>query len=304
MGFKEAILIVLKGMSMGAANVIPGVSGGTMALITGIFERLINAIKSFNLTAIRLLLKGKIKDFINHTDLYFLIFVFLGLGVAMISIAKLFEYIFEYYPVYIWAFFFGLVLSSVFFLAREIKKRGIAEIFFFLTGAVIAIMISILSPASENTAIFYLFICGVLAACSMILPGLSGSFVLILLGNYQLIMIDAVGNLKIDILIPVVIGGFVGLMGFSYLLSWVFKKFRDVTMSTLTGFVLGSLLILWPWKKQIFVEFGDKEKLIGYDWQIPEFNQEFYIAIIVFFIGIISIWLMESLGNKIKTEKQ
>jgi putative membrane protein len=304
MGFKEAILIVLKGMSMGAANVIPGVSGGTMALITGIFERLINAIKSFNLTAIRLLLKGKIKDFINHTDLYFLIFVFLGLGVAMISIAKLFEYIFEYYPVYIWAFFFGLVLSSVFFLAREIKKRGIAEIFFFLTGAVIAIMISILSPASENTAIFYLFICGVLAACSMILPGLSGSFVLILLGNYQLIMIDAVGNLKIDILIPVVIGGFVGLMGFSYLLSWVFKKFRDVTMSTLTGFVLGSLLILWPWKKQIFVEFGDKEKLIGYDWQIPEFNQEFYIAIIVFIIGIISIWLMESLGNKIKTEKQ
>jgi putative membrane protein len=304
MGFKEAILIVLKGMSMGAANVIPGVSGGTMALITGIFERLINAIKSFNLTAIRLLLKGKIKDFINHTDLYFLIFVFLGLGVAMISIAKLFEYIFEYYPVYIWAFFFGLVLSSVFFLAREIKKRGIAEIFFFLTGAVIAIMISILSPASENTAIFYLFICGVLATCSMILPGLSGSFVLILLGNYQLIMIDAVGNLKIDILIPVVIGGFVGLMGFSYLLSWVFKKFRDVTMSTLTGFVLGSLLILWPWKKQIFVEFGDKEKLIGYDWQIPEFNQEFYIAIIVFIIGIISIWLMESLGNKIKTEKQ
>ncbi len=303
MGFKEAILIILKGMSMGAANVIPGVSGGTMALITGIFERLINAIKSFNLTAIRLLLKGKIRDFISHTDLYFIFFVFLGLGIAMISIAKLFEYIFEHYPVYIWAFFFGLVLSSVVFLAREIKKRGISEIFFFITGTVIAVMISVLSPASENSAIYYLFICGVIAACSMILPGLSGSFILILLGNYQLIMIDAVGNLKIDILIPVFAGGFAGLLGFSYLLSWVFKKFRDVTMSTLTGFVLGSLLILWPWKKQIFEEFGEKQKLIGYDWQLPEINQEFYIAILVFIIGIISIWLMESLGKKIKTKK-
>lgn len=300
MNIKTGILILLKGASMGAANVIPGVSGGTMALITGIFERLINAIKSFNLKAIKLLLKGKIKDFITHTDLFFMILVFAGIGIAMISIAILFEFLFEEYPVYIWSFFFGLVLSSVFFIGKEVGKWNIYTIFFLVLGSSIAIIVSVLNPAGENPALYYLFLCGVLAACSMILPGLSGSFILILLGNYRLIMIDAVSNLKMDILIPVVIGGLSGLLGFSYLLSWVFKKFRDNTMSTLTGFVLGSLGILWPWKNAITKTFGDKEKLIGYEWFLPQINAEFFIAIIIFVIGIVSIWIMENMGRRIK----
>lgn len=289
---------------MGAANVIPGVSGGTMALITGIFERLINSIKSFNINALRLIFKGKIKDFIKYTDLYFLFFVFLGLGIAMISIAKLFDFLFDVYPVYIWAFFFGLVLSSVVFLGREIKKYNAATISLFIIGTSIAIMISVLKPASENASLYYLLLCGILAACSMILPGLSGSFVLILLGNYQLVMIDAVSNLKIDILAPIVIGGLAGLMGFSYLLSWIFKKFRDQTMSLLTGFVLGSLGILWPWKIGIFELFGEKQKLVAYEWFLPEVNSEFFIAVCIFLTGIASIWIIESMGSKFKKDKE
>lgn len=299
-----AILIFLKGASMGAANVIPGVSGGTMALITGIFERLINAIKSFNFKAVKLLLKGNIKGFIVHTDLVFMILVFSGIGVAMVSIAILFEFLFEEYPVYIWAFFFGLVLSSVFFIGKEIKKWNITTVLFLIIGATIAVLVSVLNPASENPALYYLFICGVLAACSMILPGLSGSFILILLGNYKLIMIDAVSNLKMDILIPVIIGGLSGLLGFSYLLSWVFKKFRDTTMSTLTGFVLGSLGILWPWKLAVTTTFGDKEKLVGYEWFLPQVNTEFFIAFLIFAIGFISIWIMENMGKRIKENQQ
>lgn len=297
---KNFINNVLKGMAMGAANVIPGVSGGTMALITGIFERLINAIKSCNLKAIKLLFNFRFNAFAKHIDLAFLIAVFAGIGLAMISIAKIFEFAFEKYPTFIWAFFFGLVFASVFFLARRIDKISLPNIVFFIFGAGIAIVISVLNPASENAALYYLFLCGVLAACSMILPGLSGSFILILMGNYKLVMIDAVSNLKLDILIPVIIGGVFGLLGFSYLLSYVFKKFRYQTLSILTGFVLGSLGILWPWKNEITETIGDKEILVSYQWLLPEINTEFFTALVIMIAGALSIWVMEKIANNTK----
>lgn len=302
MKLKEAIVLFFKGMGMGAANVIPGVSGGTIALITGIFERLIDAIKSFNLKALKLLFSGKLKEFFKHIDFVFLVVVFLGVGVAIISVAKLFEYLFEYYPVYIWAFFFGLVLASVYFVGREIKKWNITTILSFIIGTAVAVMISIMNPANENEAVLYLVLCGAIAACSMILPGLSGSFVLILLGNYQLVMIESVSSLDFKILLPIVVGAVAGILGFSHLLSWVFKKFRDQTIGTLTGFVLGSVMILWPWKEQLFETFGDKTELVGYKWFIPEFNMEFFVATAIIFVGIVSIWLMEHFANKVKKE--
>jgi len=303
MKIKEAIIVFFKGMGMGAANVIPGVSGGTIALITGVFERLIDAIKSFNIKALKLLFKFKIKELLQHIDFWFLVSLFLGVGVAIISVAKLFEYLFEYYPVYIWAFFFGLVLASVYFVGKEIKKWNFSVIISFVLGAAIAVLISILNPASENDAFYYLIICGAIAACSMILPGLSGSFVLILLGNYQLVMIDAVTTMNFSVLIPIVVGALGGILGFSHLLSWVFKKFRDQTIGTLTGFVLGSVMILWPWKEQIFKTFGDKTELVGYEWYMPQMNNEFFIAFGVIIIGIVSIWLMEKMAGKIKVEE-
>jgi putative membrane protein len=300
---KQAFQWMIKGAAMGAANVIPGVSGGTIALITGIFERLINAIKSFDITALKLLFKGKFKEFVKYTDLGFLFFVFIGVGVAIITIARLFEYLFENFPILIWSFFFGLVLASVYFVARKISKWTISTFMFFIVGTAIAVTISFLTPATENSSIWYVMICGVVAACSMILPGLSGSFVLILLGNYQLIMIDAVNKLRWEILIPTVIGAGFGILSFSWVLSWLFKKFRDQTIAVLSGFILGSLGILWPWKNVITQGFGDKVKTVGYDWFFPEINSEFFIAAGIIVLGVVCIWLMEKAAGKAEVKE-
>jgi putative membrane protein len=293
---KELIGVFLKGLAMGAANVIPGVSGGTIALITGVFERLIDAIKSFNITALKLLIQGKFKDFAQYTDLIFLLSLFLGIAVSILSFARLFDFLFTNYPVFIWSFFFGLILASVYFVGKTIGKWTWDVILIFVLGLSAAITVTVLTPASQNDSFFYLVICGVVAICSMILPGLSGSFVLILMGNYQLVMIDAINEFRLNVLIPVAIGAAGGLLGFSYLLSWVFKRFRDQTIAILTGFIFGSLGIIWPWKEQIIQKFGDKEKVIGYHWQLPELNTHFVIALLIMLLGVFSIWLMEKMA--------
>ena len=290
----------LKGAAMGAANVIPGVSGGTIALITGVFERLINAIKSINGQALRLLFSGRLNELARHLDLAFLIALFAGVGTAIISLAKVLRFLFEYYPVHIWSFFFGLVLASIFFVGRTVTKWSAAPIISFLVGTAIAVLISVMSPASENSALYYLVLCGVVGVCSMILPGLSGSFVLVLMGNYQLVMINAVSDFNLTILLPVGIGAVVGLITFSHLLSWVLKKFPDQTIAMLTGFITGSLGILWPWKTVVTQNFGEKVKTIGYSWHLPDLNGEFVSAAIVFLLGIAAIVLTEWLAGKKK----
>jgi len=303
---KTHIIFALKGFAMGAANVIPGVSGGTIALITGIFERLILAIKSFDAVAIKLFFTGKIKDFIKHTDLYFLISVFFGMIVSVVSLAKLLEFLFAAYPVFVWSFFFGLILASVYYVGKTIEKWKISVIITFIIGAAFAVLISMLNPATQNDSFWYLIICGVVAICSMILPGLSGSFVLILLGNYESVMIQAVSNFDFHILIPVAIGAVVGLIAFSHILSWIFKKYKDQTIAILTGFILGSLSILWPWKDAIYkidvngdYILNKGERIIqGYSKFLPEsFTNEVIIAILLMIIGIISIAVIEKLAN-------
>lgn len=290
---------------MGAANVIPGVSGGTMALITGIFERLIDAIKSFNLKAVKLLFAFKLKEFAKQVDLYFLIAVFGGIAVAIITLAKLFDYLFIHYPVYIWAYFFGLVLASVYFVGKTVSKWTTTVIIFFVIGTAAAIAISIMNPATENTNPIYLALCGVVAMCSMILPGLSGSFVLILMGNYQLVMIDAVNNMDLQILMPVGIGAVVGLIAFSHILSWVFKRYRNQTISLLTGFILGSVSILWPWQKIVYLKDAAGELILKkgepiimkYERIMPDsFSGEVIFAILIAIAGILSIWAIEKLA--------
>ncbi len=283
---------------MGAANVIPGVSGGTIALITGIFERLINAIKSFDSTAFKLIIKGKFRDFANHTDLFFLIWVFAGIFVAIVSLARLLEFLFEHYPTFVWSYFFGLVMASVYFVGRTVKQWHIAAIVSFGVGTAIAIAISVLTPASVNSSFLYLFFSGIAAICSMILPGLSGSFVLVLMGNYQLVMIEAVNNFDLTILGPVVIGSISGLIFFSHFLSWLLGRFPNSTIALLSGFILGSLSILWPWKTDIIETFGDKVKVIGYQWHLPDINQSFGIALVFMILGILSIAITEIWADK------
>ena len=285
-------------MAVGIANIIPGVSGGTIALITGIFERLINAIKSFGLSSLSVLIKGRFKEFAKITDLYFLIALFAGVIIAIVLLARIFDFLFNQYPVFIWAFFFGLILASVYFVGKTVENWKLSTISSFIIGTLLAVMFTFLTPAGQNNSFFYLVLCGVVAVCSMILPGLSGSFVLILMGNYQLVAIDAINNRDINILIPVLIGAVGGLVAFSHILAWVFKRYKDQTIAALTGFILGSLGIIWPWKSPIEELFGNKLKVIGYDYFLPELNMEFLIAIIIMIIGIISIWIMEHSAQK------
>lgn len=301
---KTHIGFFLKGIAIGIANIIPGVSGGTIALITGIYERLINAIKSFGIDAAKLLLKGQWRAFAEKTDLFFLLAIFSGTGSAIVLLARLFEFLFNHYPVYIWSFFFGLILTSVYYVGRTIDKWKISIYLIFVVGTLIAIVLTFLTPASENSGFMYLVICGVVAICSMILPGLSGSFVLILMGNYQLIAITAINNRDLSILFPVMIGAVVGLVAFSHFLSWVFKKYKDETIAILTGFIFGSLGVIWPWKSPIEQIFGEKVKVVGYDYFLPRIDGEFFIAILVALAGIITIWLLEKNASDIQSENK
>ena len=288
-----------KGLGVGSANVIPGVSGGTIALITGIFERLINALKSFNLTAIKLFFSGKFKEFAQHTDLWFLASVGAGVVAAILSIARLFEFLFAEYPIYLWSFFFGMIIVSIYYVGITIEKFNWKVLVSFAIGTAIALLIAFGTPAKENSNFIYLMICGAVATCSMILPGLSGSFVLVLMGNYQLIMIDAVNDLNLKILLPVVVGGVVGLLAFSHLLSWIFKNYRDITIAVLTGFILGSMPIIWPWKNDVITYFGSEAKVTGYEYYLPELNLDFSIALVIILIGAALIVLTEKMAKKV-----
>ncbi|MBQ8222898.1 MAG: DUF368 domain-containing protein [Bacteroidales bacterium] len=287
----------LKGIGVGSANVIPGVSGGTIALITGIFERLIDAFKSFNMTALKLLFKGDIKGLIKHTDFWFLLSVGCGVLVAILTIARIFEFLFAEYPIYLWSFFFGMILASVYYVGVTIEKWNWNVVLAFIIGTGIALFVAFGTPAQENSNFVYLIICGAVATCSMILPGLSGSFVLVLMGNYQLIMIDAVNDLNLKILLPVVLGGVVGLLAFSHLLSWIIKNYRDLTIAVLTGFILGSMPIIYPWKNDVITYFGSEAKVTGYEYYFPEMNMDFAIALVIMLIGAAIIILTEKMAK-------
>ena len=291
---------------MGLANVIPGVSGGTIALLTGIFERFINALKSFDLEALKLLSKFKFKEFAQHTDLLFLIVLFLGEGISILTGAKLLEWLFKNYEVHVWAFFFGLILASVDYVGRMVKKINIWKVLLAIAGAAVAFGFSIVNPATENDNIFYLVLCGAIAICDMLLPGISGSFTLILLGNYKLIVIDSVSHLNLAVLIPVAIGAVIGFLSFSRFLSWLMKTYGDQTLAVLTGFIFGSLVFIWPWKKPIYLMQNGHEVfnshgdviIQGYDKFLPEFNQQTFVAIAFMIAGMALVCVIEEISSR------
>ncbi len=295
---------------MGAANVIPGVSGGTIAFVTGIYERLINSIKSFDGVALKLLLGRKFSDLIKHIDAGFLATLTFGVLVALLTLARVLDYGFTHHPILISALFFGLIAASIWSIFKMVKHWSSGAVFGLVIGCAIAVSMAFLPQAQQNESIFYLMICGVVAMCSMIIPGVSGSFVLILMGNYNLIMVDSLKNLgdmnfkeSLTILIPVGIGAVAGMAALSRLLSWLFSKFHDVAVATITGFVAGSLVTIWPWKNDIKAIFANgKEKTTGYERYLPEIDTNFWIAIAVMLIGAAVMIGVEFLGrDKSKT---
>jgi putative membrane protein len=254
---------------MGGADVIPGVSGGTIAFISGIYDELINSIKSIDLEAFRLLIKFQIGAFWKKINGSFLISVLAGMVTSLLSLAKLMTYLLEKYPISVWSFFFGLILVSSPLIMRDIKKWNVAAIISFLIGIVVAYLITVLSPTETPDNLFFIFFCGALAICAMILPGISGAFILLLIGKYEY-MINALIHFNIPVIIVFVIGCFVGLVSFSHFLSWLLNNYRFPALALLAGFMIGSLNKVWPWKEVIAFRINSE----GH--QVPAFDQSIW----------------------------
>ncbi len=291
---------------MGAADVVPGVSGGTIAFITGIYEELINSIKSVNLTTLKLLLSGKLASFWKAVNGNFLATLLLGIAISIFSLAKGLGYLLHTYPILVWSFFFGLIVASAIYVARTIKQWDWKNVVALVAGIVIAYYITIISPAEANTTWWFIFFSGSIAICAMILPGISGSFILVLLGMYRFIL-DAVGNLDIAVLIVFLIGAAIGIIAFSNLLSWLLKNFHNITVAVLAGFMVGSLNKVWPWKEvtETFIDRHGEVKSLAETNILPGTYEQLYGsspmltgAILLAIAGFALIFVIEGLTSK------
>lgn len=241
------LVVALKGYAMGAANVIPGVSGGTIALLTGIFNELIEALNAvLSVSSWKLLLKGDIKGFWKAIHGTFLLWLAIGVIISVFSLAKLMGYVLEHHPVQTWAFFFGLIIVSAVFMLSDIKGWKGTDVLWLVLGAVLGAVICLLSPTETTSDLWFIALCGAIAICTMILPGISGSFILVLLGKYEYIM-KAVSELNIPVLVVFAIGCVLGILAFSKFLHWLIGKYEKQTLLVLIGFTLGALVKVWPW---------------------------------------------------------
>ena len=291
---KDYAVLTLKGMALGAADVVPGVSGGTIAFIAGIYDELINSIKSINMHSLKLLFTGKIAAFWKAVNGNFLFALLLGIAISVFSLAKLITYLLLNEPVLVWSFFFGLVLASTWFVTKDIKGWNWKTVAGFVGGAVIAYYITVATPAETSTNLMFIFLCGAIAICAMILPGISGSFILVLLGKYFYVM-EAVKTLDLVVLGVFAFGAALGITSFSRVLSYALKNFRNITLSVLSGFMLGSLNKVWPWK--------EVEKLVsdGHEVMIEHNiapNTEVAEAVVLMLIGFILVYVLEKISAK------
>ncbi len=236
---------------MGAADVVPGVSGGTIAFISGIYEELLNSISSFNLSLFSVLKNEGFKKVWKMVNGRFLLALFIGICISVLSLAKLIENLLENHPILIWSFFFGLVLASIIYIAKQIKIWNIKSYLYLIFGLIFAYYITTLNPViSQNSSPWFLFLAGMIAICAMILPGISGSFILVLLGAYKPIL-NAINTKDFFSVVIFMAGAILGLLTFSRVLKWLFSKYKNYTLALLIGFIAGSLNKIWPWKETI-----------------------------------------------------
>jgi putative membrane protein len=248
---KDYVVIGLKGMAMGAADVVPGVSGGTIAFISGIYEELLTSISSVNLSLLKTLKSEGIKAAWKQVNGSFLLSLFIGVFVSIVSLAKAIKWMLENEPILLWSFFFGLVLASVIYIAKQITKWKVLTFVLLVLGAGLAFYITTLNPlVSENSSPLFLFLAAALAICAMILPGISGAFILVLLGAYKPVL-AAVNNRDFTTVAIVGAGAVAGLLTFSRILKWLFTNYKNYTLAVLTGFIIGSLNKIWPWKETL-----------------------------------------------------
>ena len=246
----DSLLLGLKGMAMGAADIVPGVSGGTIAFITGIYEELITSLNNINFRAIMILRKEGLKSFWNHINGNFFIFLLAGIAISLVSLVRIVTYLLENEPVLIWSFFFGLIIASIVLIGKRVNYWRLTTIVAILVGTVVALWISSIQTIANVDANWYIFLSGAIAICAMILPGISGSFILLLMGSYHMIL-NGLKNLDLLVIGLFGSGCVMGLISFSRLLKYLFNKFHDQTVALLTGFMIGSLYKVWPWKIEL-----------------------------------------------------
>ena len=297
----QYIFITLKGMAMGIAELVPGVSGGTIAFVAGIYEEFISTINNVNLNTLKLWHKEGFKSFWKELNGNFLLALLLGMAISILSFTKLIRWLLENEPIPLWSFFFGLVVASVIFVAKAIKKWNVATIVLFTVGAVVAYYITSLPPSQNTHSLPFIFISGAIAICAMILPGISGSFILVLLGTYKTV-IDAIDEKDFKIIISMALGMLFGILSFAKLLKWMFNKHKNITLAILTGFILGSLNKIWPWKFILETKtIGDKIITIKEQNISPfsfEGDPQLMFALLAAIIGFSLIFILEKLASR------
>ena len=298
MGFWTGLKVFFKGILMGAVNVVP-ISSGAIALLLGVFERFINAIKSLNHKNFKYLFKGEFTEFGRKTDFRFFVIILAGLLAGMVFTAIFLKSLLKSYEVFVWAFFIGLIIASVIEVMKSIQKVSVKNIIILLLGFALSFMLSIhLNPVS-NDSFGYLLLCGIVGATGMVVPGISGSHLMLLMGNYELIVTQAIPALTkastfmfgFKILLPFFLGSIISIVSLSYLLSWLMKDFRNETLSALSGFMLGSLPVVYPWKEP-------SADLLDYVFHLPAINGEFFVAVLMAVIGALAVFMLNGMARR------
>jgi len=317
--FSDKIWLVFKGLAMGTANKVPGVSGGVVAFVVGFYEEFIYSLQKINGKAIALLINRGYKSFLQYTNARFLGLLILGMVISYFSISKILDFLLDKYELYVWSTFFGMIIGSVYHIAKDFGKWNKKFVAYLLLGIIVGVSISFLEPAKENDNLLFVFLCGIIGVSGMTLPGLSGSFILILLGNYVLLLVDSVnalfdtfselfqGDLSfldntsrirlLKVLFMFTLGSIVGLVSLSHVLAYLLRHFKKITNAVIIGFIAGSLGVVWPWKLKeiekdalgnIIYDSNGREIIIDYDRYFPsEFSFEVLLAIFFIFLGIL-----------------
>jgi putative membrane protein len=327
--FLQKTILFLKGLAMGAANKVPGVSGGTVSFVFGFYEELIYSLKKINFIAFKLLINFRFKSFYSYINGPFLVLIMGGSIFSYFSISLVLDYFLQHYELYVWSWFFGMIIGSVYYIGKGFGEWNSTNIVSLILGISVGLGISFLNPARENDNLWFVFICGIIGVSGMTLPGLSGSFILILMGNYVLLLVDAVnellfvvtnlvrGNFEflqdsekiryLKIISVFTLGSAFGLVSISHVLGYVLKRFNTIVTAIIIGFITGSLGIVWPWKKAVFL-MNDEAFLLdkkgnkiieNYNRFVPDFSiLETWFGLFYIIFGIALVLIIDYYGRK------
>ncbi|MCY2687349.1 DUF368 domain-containing protein [Salinimicrobium sp. TH3] len=322
--YSDKVFLVIKGILMGAANKVPGVSGGMVAFVGGFYEEFIFSLRRFNINSLKLIVNGRFRSLWYYTNGRFLSLLILGMVISYFSVSLLLDYLITHYELYVWASFFGMILGSIYYISKDFEEWNQRNIGFMLLGIIAGVSISFLEPAAQNDNLWFVFFCGIVGVSGMTLPGLSGSFILILLGNYVLLLVDSVNALYLtlseifqldfsflnnedrlrllEVLLVFTAGSITGLVSLSHILGYLLKHYKNATFAVIIGFITGSLGVVWPWKEAefrrdtegVFLLDQKGNKIIdNYDRYIPQLDElSTWIAIFFIIAGtLLVLWL-------------